>query len=482
MPAMKHSSLALATLLALTLSACGDDDAATPPIPDAGTPDLGRPLPECTLQTPIVAGTTETDALANAPARCGAPAYTWLRDANLGEVVDRRRVSVYRIDQLTALAVSTEVSLPRPPEHDVYIERVAYKTQDRGVSVESSMGLAFPMDDATATERPILLFLHGTSGFRAGCGPSSDGSYQILASLLASYGWIVAMPDFLGLESLGAPYGAPHPYLVGEPTAIASLDAARAAMRAVATRPGNLCASTKLLVLGISQGGHAALWVDRLAPYYAREFELAGVVADVPPANLRAETLLALTSIIDGTSNVIATMAALPPWYGFGGRIGDFLKSPYDVDVPAAMAADCDPSGAVATPAALSDVFTDAVLTAASSGDLAGIAPWDCVVDENSLTSTPIARLEPASASYGILYVLGENDPLVNTPIERTSYDTLCAAGMPLQYLECAGAGHADAAYWSLPEALDFLSARETGVAFTPECTRPAAATCRGMP
>ena len=78
--------------------------------------------------------------------------------------------------------------------------------------------------------------------------------------------------------------------------------------------------------------------------------------------------------------------------------------------------------------------------------------------------------------------MLGEADQLVHTPFERASYDTLCAAGMPLQYAECAGAGHVDAIYWSLPESLDFLTAREHGEAFTPQCTRPAAATCRGTP
>ncbi len=475
-------TVALACGLCLLVAACGDDDAVTPPVPDAGAPDLGRPLPECTLPTPLVAGTPETDALANAPARCGAPAYAWLRDANLGEVVDRRRISSYAADQLAALAVAVEVSLPRPPEHNVYVERVAYKTQDRGRSVESSMGLAFPTDDATAAERPILLFLHGTSGFTANCGPSMDGNYQILAALLASYGWIVAMPDYLGLESLGTPYGALHPYLVGEPTAIASLDAARAAMHAVASRPGNLCASTKLLVIGMSQGGHAALWVDRLAPYYAREFELAGVVASVPPADLNAEMERALTELVDGTSNAIATIGAVPQWYGFADRVGEVLRAPYDVDVPAALAADCNPGAAIDTPATLADVFTDALISQVATGSIAGFAPWDCVVAENSLTSTPIPRITPASSSYGILYVLGEADQLVHTPFERASYDTLCAAGMPLQYAECAGAGHVDAIYWSLPESLDFLTAREHGEAFTPQCTRPAAATCRGTP
>ena len=61
------------------------------------------------------------------------------------------------------------------------------------------------------------------------------------------------------------------------------------------------------------------------------------------------------------------------------------------------------------------------------------------------LTTTDIPRLGPSHESYGIFFVLGENDTLVDTAIERTAYDTLCASGMPLRYLECAGASHTQA-------------------------------------
>lgn len=42
-----------------------------------------------------------------------------------------------------------------------------------------------------------------------------------------------------------------------------------------------------------------------------------------------------------------------------------------------------------------------------------------------SLTTTDVARLGPSAPSYGVLVVLGTNDTLVHTPIERDAYDTL---------------------------------------------------------
>lgn len=458
---------------------------AVSPVVDAGadaSADAGNvPGPSCTVSAPLVAGTPETDALADAPARCGAPAYRWLRAAQLGDVVSRDMMDGYRRGQLEALATAGGVTLPRPLERDVTVERVVYVTQDRGSLVESSMVLAYPSDDLEPRELPVLLFLHGTSGFTRDCGPSSDVTTRLLLAAFASFGWIVVAPDYLGLESVGERYALPHPYLVGEATAIASLDAARAAAKALAAG-SETCASTRTYVVGGSQGGHAALWVDRLAPYYARELDLRGVVATVPPSDLLAHTERALTEVVSATANTIAMIATQAPWYGASTRIGEGLASPWAEDVPAALAASCDPSDALTRDITLEDVFAPSLLEAAAAGELAAHEPFGCYLAQNGLTSTDVARLGPSHASYGILVVLGSNDTLVHTPIERDAYDASCAAGMPLAYLECEGASHTAATAWALPEIFAFLEARERDEPFDPICSRPPAVRCEGTP
>ena len=47
---------------------------------------------------------------------------------------------------------------------------------------------------------------------------------------LAARGYVVVAPDSIGLRAFGGTTGSP-PYLVGQPTAIASLDAVRAALQ-----------------------------------------------------------------------------------------------------------------------------------------------------------------------------------------------------------------------------------------------------------
>ena len=475
------SSLGLISML--SLAGCGADAGPVDAGPiDASPSDAdsdASSLPACLELAPVVAGTSETDAVADAPPRCGATS-AWLRSERLGEIVTRVPGTGYSIPLLRGLAAGAGVTLPRDPQHAVATETLAYLTQDRGALVQSSALIAYPSDLDAREELPILLVLHGTSGFRAGCGPTSDSASQALAALLASYGWIAIAPDYLGMESLGEPYGAIHPYLVGEATALASLDAVRAASRLVAADRGALCTSAEVAVFGGSQGGHATLWVDRLAPYYARELELIGAVATVPTADVSGQAERALTSVVPATSNFAAMLATQAPWYGADDALASIFASPYDVDVPAALAASC--SAGIDTPATLDALFTTSFLDAVATAGVESVAPAGCWLRESSLTTTSVPRLAHTAAGYGILWVVGSEDTLIHPPIERAAYDTLCAAGMPLEYLECEGASHTEASVWAIPELLEFLDARRAGEVFAPQCTRPAAGRCRGTP
>lgn len=55
---------------------------------------------------------------------------------------------------------------------------------------------------------------------------------------LASSGYVVVAPNYISLRAFGDPTGFLHPYLVGQPTAIASLDAVRAAAKHATKQEG----------------------------------------------------------------------------------------------------------------------------------------------------------------------------------------------------------------------------------------------------
>lgn len=473
------SRFAIHVSLSAFLAACGE----TPADPDSGAiPDAG-PRPECPRPTPIVAGTPETDALASAPARCGQPAHAWRDDPSLGDIVatngDYPR---FRASVLVDLAAAQGIVLPEAPQYDVAEAAITYVTQDRGELVEATALVAWPLGLADAASDPdVVLLLHGSSGYADGCGPTNELGGQVLAAVLASLGWIVVAPDYLGLRGDGEPTGFPHPYLVGQPTAIASLDAARAVLgMAPATRSG-LCTSGRVLVLGGSQGGHAALWVDRLAPYYARELELVGTIATVPPANALAQMERALTELVDATRSSIVFFGVAPTWYGAGDRLGEVFVPALDAQITSMITTGCEPGGPI-SPSSLGEVFTPAILDAAARGELAGFGDFGCMAEESSLTATAIPRIGPSDPSYAILYVLAQADPLVSSPIERTSAETLCTAGVPIQFVECEGAGHIEGTTWALPEIVEFARARFAGEVPTGLCTIGAPVRCRGTP
>jgi dienelactone hydrolase len=424
----------------------------------------------CVFPAPQIGQGAAASALADDPANCGVAPYKWItQNFDVSPQMIAGTESSYRAQQLKVLAQVAKVPLPRDPQYDVRVGVMYYDTQDRGKKIKTSAVIAAP---TSRTDKPldVLMVLHGTSGFNDGCAPSKGAETKLLAAALASLGYVVVAPDYIGMTYEGQT-GFLHPYLVAEPTAFASIDAVRAAGQLVAsgTFGAGTCAAPRLLVLGGSQGGHAALWVDRLLPYYGQELTLLGTVATVPPADLVGQMDRALRAPVQATANVLAFMGTGADWYGVRGRLGEVFKAPYDTQIPEALGASCSPQDDLPLDGVLEDVFAPEFLAAAQRGELAMLAPWGCMARENGLTTTRIARLDDApnyAPSYGIQFVLGEDDALVNTPIERASFATLCAEqAMPLEYLECAGASHTRTTSWALPEIIGYLEARAAGEA-----------------
>lgn len=124
---------------------------------------------------------------------------------------------------------------------------------------------------------PIVASAHGTTGSADECAPSRQGvTGDPAAVALAQQGYVVAATDY---EGLGLP--GPFPYLVGLSAGRSVLDAIRAAAAIVPTAAGG-----RAVILGHSEGGHAALWAAELAPSYASEIEVLGAWAASPVIDL----------------------------------------------------------------------------------------------------------------------------------------------------------------------------------------------------
>jgi len=420
-----------------------------------------------------------------APALCGVPEYTWVDSPELGYILQNEKILNEQTTRLLLIAAKTqlddEVKLKRIPAHNVTVYRVRYQTQDKGKLVDATGFIAVPDKDETF---PVLSVLHGTAGLCDACAPTLDTSLEGpggVAALLASFGYIVVFPDYIGLKSMGAPSEELHSYLVGEPTAIASLDMIRAVPNLL-TLAGEKATAGDSIITGGSQGGHAAAFLTRLAPYYAPEINIRGAVWGIPPTDLEAHMDKALNEMISASGNTALFFLSSNEWYTKDpSNYSEVFVSPYDTTLHTAAKTKCDLDDEIDEDEVteLSDLFSEDVLNAAALDPfLSDYDPWQCYMKENSVVSTSIPRLD----NIPVFMILSENDTLVYPDIERASMQKLCDQGYQIQFKECAGASHSKGFLWSLDDQMDWLDARMRNEPLTDLCTLHDPVTCSSTP
>ncbi len=286
---------------------------------------------------------------------------------------------------------------------------------------------------------PIVSWAHGTTGLAAGCAPSLSGVSGIpsLAALVEARMMVVAT-DYPGL---GVP--GPDPYLVGQSEAQSVLDMARAARNLVGR-----AASNRVLVVGYSQGGQAALFAGQIAPSYAPELYLEGVVAVAPVASI-TELAPVVPGNRDDPDAGFAVMA-LSAWADTYGNISlSSVLTDQAVGRAAVLTTSC--SGTIdaaydGTPADRlfrTEWSTDPALHAADVANQPGQAP----------TTAPM------------LVVQGTADNLVPyTSTTRLVTDSLCGEQNDrVRYLTVPGAGHQGALESAQPVILQWIGERVAG-------------------
>jgi dienelactone hydrolase len=418
-----------------------------------------------------------------APALCGINEYTWVESQELGYILQHQKVLNGQTTKILLIAAKTQlkddVKLKRIPAHDVTVYRVRYQTQDKGKLVDATGFIAVPDTDNIF---PVLSVLHGTAGLCDACAPTHDTSIEgpgAVAALIASFGYIVAFPDYIGLKSMGDASPELHSYLIGEPTAIASLDMIRSVPNLL-TITGEKAKAGDSIITGGSQGGHAAAFLTRLAPYYAPELNIKGAVWGIPPTDLEAHMQKALNEMISASGNTALFLLSSNEWYTQNpDNYSQVFISPYDEDLYVAASTTCDLGKEIKGIDKLEDFFTQPLLeSAATDPFLFGYEPWDCYVKENSMVTTSIPRLDDIPA----FMILSENDTLVFPDIERDSFLKLCEQGYQIQFKECAGASHSKGFLWSLDEQMDWLDARMRNEPLTDYCVLHDPVKCDSTP
>jgi pimeloyl-ACP methyl ester carboxylesterase len=164
--------------------------------------------------------------------------------------------------------------------------------------------------------RPILSYAHETlPSITDGCAPSTWAPtlpiYPIHLKIFLDAGFAVVGTDYIGLGMPGV-----HPYLVGKSEGAAVLAAARAAKNFSVAE-----ASGPVIIMGHSQGGHAALyadWQSRDISFFAPGVNLKGVIATAPPTflNKMASQVIDDPKNSDAVMNLVITAGSWHRLYG----------------------------------------------------------------------------------------------------------------------------------------------------------------------
>lgn len=436
---------------------------------------------------------SETETPALPMAHCRMTDYTLLPTDGMGSLLDYEEISIWDLSAaaMDGLLASAGYDAVSPVPYGAKLYRLRYTSQDRGQAVEATAILGLPRSEGPLPESlPVALNTHGTSGFSDPCAPSHDNNVlegPAIPALLASMGYIAVAPDYIGMNGFGEGATVRHGYLVGEQTAIGSWDAVRAAEALVTELDGPVAMQKAVIPWGGSQGGHAALFVELLAPYYAPEYSVPAVVAMIAPSDLLAVFVDAALNIRPGTGLLTISLITMSIWYGATDKLADVLtnEEPYffadkalELIFPEEV---CELGEDIEIDSiGVEDLFSPNFLENVAQGQWDGLGPYPCFYLENSLatSSVPPLRFTPTLMTYG------ENDDLVPTALMREDFSRLCGMGYKLEYLECAGAGHSEGAIWSLPEQFAWVAERLAG---TPQneaavCAVTSPVCCQGSP
>lgn len=198
--------------------------------------------------------------------------------------------------------------------------KIRYRSVGAAGALTNQKTLAYvPAGTPPAGGWPIMAVVHGPWGLGDGCAPSlTDGAPPEALPWLAA-GYAVVEPD---LEGIGVDSPGDHPYLHGPGTGRSVLDAIRAARSVY----GGVL-SNKIAAWGFSSGAHGSLWVGEMAPSYAPELDVRGIIS-LDPIDMISEAM--------GST---WTQAGFTVWWVQGQHAGDPVGLPYsEVLKPEAIA------------------------------------------------------------------------------------------------------------------------------------------------
>jgi len=285
-----------------------------------------------------------------------------------------------------------------------------------GEETQASGLLAVPQSMTTSAS--LVSFQHGTI-LKKTAIPSSlgVGSGMELGLIFGTEGYVVCMPDFLGL---GAGKNL-HPYMHSKSEATATIDMMRAAKNKLEEL--GIQINDELFLLGYSQGGHATMathkaieeeyndefTVTASAPM-AGPFDVSGIMADIV---LRKEEYIA-------PAFLPYMMYAYNMVYNIYDDLESNFKSPYNADLPPFFDGESLYSLSDVNqkmPAIPSDILTDAAYNAIM--DKTDAKLWAALEDNDLYDWTPVAPIRMFHCNGDVTVPMANSEKALQSFIDK---------------------------------------------------------------
>ncbi|MGB5810703.1 MAG: lipase family protein [Polyangiales bacterium] len=290
----------------------------------------------------------------------------------------------------------------------------------------------------TAADAPydVVTWAHGLTGVVDRCAASrgfrfGNDFHEVVPALLQA-GYVAVGTDYEGLGTPGV-----HPYLVGVSEGRGVLDIVKAAQELL-----DLPVSDRFAVWGLSQGGHAALFAGEIAPSYAPDLELVGVVSAAPGSEFPA--IIEFGQVVPAIRSVLWQLAVS-----------------FEAVYPELAMEDIFDSDTVDTIDRLLD--EEACIVEFESAGLASekatfavspldIPAWEARITENSPGQVP--------TDAPILLLQSRADQSVPIQLTDVFFSRLCGIGAEVEYRVFDGLTHNDTTRMNIPLMLSWTEAR----------------------
>lgn len=324
--------------------------------------------------------------------------------------------------------------------------KIIYKTPGPLGDTTIASGALFVPQNAPCGA-PIISYQHGTISKNANV-PSKMGGEFMIGVIAASHGYVVSMPDYLGMGD-GPGF---HPYCHAATEASATLDMIRSS-KAFCSNSG-VALNDQLFLMGYSQGGHATMATSReIELYYPSEFNLVASVPMAGPYDISGvqRELLESDSVYSQPGYLPYIMLGYNEVYNIFDSLPQVLKAPYDSLVEVLFDGTYGIGSINNYMLDVPKLMIDSAYYANYDAD--SLHPFKEALRDNDLYDwTP--------ENY-IMMIHCNGDEVIPFEHSQIAYDAFVAAGSDSVFLSDAGAfGHSDCAESAILGAKIFIDSR----------------------